>query len=254
MREISYPTLFKYFLAALLVFCPLILSKFMYEKKYLFSILFIIIIYLDFSIEGLKSIIFLSFVAICIHLLHKIKLLHYIPIILSILLILSFALNDTLKTAVSFIIWRSIFVSSGIDYQYYTFFNIFDPDYYRNSFLSRFGFESPYSTSSVDIAVGEYFNPDIDGIRANNGLLSDAYANFGSIGCLLYPIMLIFYIKLISACAKYTDEKYLRISAVVFFFAIIATFIPATFFSTGIAYLMLFLLAFSNIRKWQVNN
>ena len=104
MREISYPTLFKYFLAALLVFCPLILSKFMYEKKYLFSILFIIIIYLDFSIEGLKSIIFLSFVAICIHLLHKIKLLHYIPIILSILLILSFALNDTLKTAVSFII------------------------------------------------------------------------------------------------------------------------------------------------------
>lgn len=47
---------------------------------------------------------------------------------------------------------------------------------------------SPYSSTSVDIAVGEYFSPEVEGIRANNGLISEAYANFGNEGCFILPL------------------------------------------------------------------
>lgn len=70
---------------------------------------------------------------------------------------------------------------------------MFEPDLYRNSILRRFGFESPYADTSVDIAVGEYFNPNVEGIRANNGLISEAFANFGMVGCVILPIILCFF-------------------------------------------------------------
>lgn len=245
-RGLSYPKIFNYLLAASSVLCPLILCYFLDKKKYIYAILFCFIIYIDFSIGGLKSIVFITIIALVIRAIYTPKLLYSVPIIACTVLVTIFSLNDTLQFALSFIIWRALFVPSGMDFEYYTFFNLFEPDYYRNSILRRIGFDSPYASSSVDIAVGEYFNPEIEGIRANNGLISEAYANFGVNYYFLFPIILIIYIKLLSSFAKYTVEKYLLLISIVFAYAIISTFIPATFMSSGVLYMIFFLISYSN--------
>lgn len=252
-REQSYPKLFNYLLAASTVLCPLILNYFIDKKKHLLTLLFCFIIYVDFSIAGLKSIIFMTFISIALRIIYKPAILYYVPIIACIVLCTAFFMNDALQLGMSFIIWRSLFVPSGMDFEYYTFFNIFEPDFYRNSIFRRFGLESPYSQSSVDIAVGEYFNPEIEGIRANNGLISEAYANFGNLGCIIFPLILIIYIKFISSFAKYTEEKYLILIAFIFSYAIISTFIPATFMSSGVVYMIFFLVAYNNIQEHDYN-
>lgn len=101
--------------------------------------------------------------------------------------------DETILYAITPLFLRVFYIPSGQDYEYYTFFNMFEPDLYRNSILRRFGFESPYADTSVDIAVGEYFNPNVEGIRANNGLISEAFANFGMVGCVILPIILVFF-------------------------------------------------------------
>ncbi len=244
-REKSYPVVFSYILASSTLLCPLILSYIIDKKKYLLVILFTFIIYLDFSIDGIKSIVFATVIGILLKFYYKQIYRKYMPLVGSILfLVFLFINNEEINKLISLVIWRIFFCPGGMDYEYYTFFNIFEPDYYRNSVLRRLGFESPYASSSVDITVGEYFNPGIEGIRANNGLLSEAYANFGIELFFLYTFLLVFYLKIISSCAKGLDESYMFLIATILTYTIISTIIPTTFLSSGIWIMLLFLIAY----------
>ena len=244
-RTQSYPILFSYILASSTLLCPLILCYFLDKKKNVLSVFFVFVVFLDFSIGGLKSIVFTTVLALLFRWLYSPKILYYIPLLASIAILPIFVVGEVIQLGISFVLWRALFIPSGMDFEYYTFFNIFEPDYYRNSIFSRFGAESPYANSAVDIAVGEYFSPGIEGIRANNGLISEAFANFGLAGYLIFPIILVLYIKLISSCAKYTSEAYLTLIALIFTYTIISTFIPATFLSSGVIYMIFFLIVYS---------
>lgn len=252
-REMPYPVVFRYILTASTVLCPLILTYFMERKRWIVFILFIGLIYLNFSIEGQKSIVFSTIIGILLNLFYKGKYKQYIFIILSLVLFACLLIkSDIISTGISFVVWRVFFCPSGMDYQYFVFFNKFEPDYYRNSILRRLGFESPYSNSSVDIAVGEYFNPSVDGIRANNGLLSEAFANFGMVGCFILPIILVIYIKVISSCSKGINEGFICLIAFILSYTIVSTFIPATFLSTGVLFMLIFLICYrANIYRYK---
>ncbi len=250
-REMSYPTIFRYILAASTILCPIILSYLLDKKNKLLILIFIFLIYLDFSIEGLKSIVFSTILGLILRFFYRSSYRKYFYVILSALfLVLLFINNEIISLAVSLVIWRVFFCTAGMDYEYYTFFNRFEPDYYRNSFLSRLGLESPYGSTSVDIAVGEYFNPAIEGIRANNGLLSEAFANFGMIGCVILPIIIVIYMKLICSFAKNLNEGFICLIAMILTYTIISTFIPTTFLSSGIFFMLIFLLCYrANIKE-----
>lgn len=240
-REVSYPIVFRYILAASTVLCPLILCYLIDKKNKLFIIGFVFLIYLDFSIDGLKSIVFATILGLILRIFYKSEYRRYFYLILSVTFLVLLLINNEV---ISRVMWRVFFCPSGMDYDYYIFFNEFEPDYYRNSFLRRFGFESPYASSSVDIAVGEYFNPAIDGIRANNGLISEAFANFGMIGCVIFPIIIVTYLKVICSFAKNLNEGFICLIAMILSYTIISTFIPATFLSSGILFMLIFLLCY----------
>ncbi|MBO5380589.1 MAG: hypothetical protein J6A40_00660 [Bacteroides sp.] len=244
-RENNYPTIFRYILSASTIICPLVLCYFVDKKNYKLSFLFAFIIYVDFSIEGLKAIVFATVIGVLLHYLYKRRYLLYLPLLSSLLLFLiSLVKQEEIQKAISFVIWRVFYVPSGMDYEYYTFFNLFEPDFYRNSIFRRFGAESPYSSSSVDIAVGEYFSPEVIGIRANNGLISEGFANFGNWGAFILPFILIIYIKIISSCARGLNESYIFLISVIFAYTIISTFIPATILSSGVWILIIILICY----------
>ena len=248
-RENNYPTIFRYVLSASTIICPLVLCYFVDKKKYKLSFLFAFIIYVDFSIEGLKAIVFATIIGVLLHYLYKKRYLLYLPFFSSLLIFfISQIKQDEIQKAISFVIWRVFYVPSGMDYEYYTFFNLFEPDFYRNSIFRRFGAESPYSSSSVDIAVGEYFSPEVIGIRANNGLISEGFANFGNWGAFILPFILIIYIKIISSCAKGLDESYIFLISVIFAYTIISTFIPATILSSGVWILFIILICYKVLK------
>lgn len=254
-RENSYPMVFRYVLAASTLLCPLVICYLLDRKKHFLAFIFVIIVYIDFSIEGLKSIVFATVIGIVIRMYYKQYYLRYIPLLASLFIFLiSLVKSEPLQLGVSLVFWRVFYVPSGMDYEYYTFFNLFEPDYYRNSILSRFGVNSPYSLTSVDIAVGEYFSPEVEGIRANNGLISEAYANFGNEGCLILPFILVLYFKIIGSCAKGVNESYVFFVAVIFSYTIISTFVPATFLSSGVWALLIILMSYKVNRKRQYFN
>lgn len=244
-RENSYPMVFSYILAASMTLCPLILCLLIDKKKYLLAFIFIFIVYLDFSIAGVKSILFATIAGVILKYYYKAKYKKAFFVYLTIALFVCFSFFDeTILYAITPLFLRVFYIPSGQDYEYYTFFNMFEPDLYRNSILRRFGFESPYADTSVDIAVGEYFNPNVEGIRANNGLISEAFANFGMVGCVILPIILVFYIKFVSSCSKGIDETYICLISLLFCNALISAFIPTSILSSGILFMMIFLVCY----------
>lgn len=63
-RENNYPMVFGYILAASMTLCPLIFCLFIDKKKYLLALVFVFVIYIDFSIAGIKSIIFATIIGV----------------------------------------------------------------------------------------------------------------------------------------------------------------------------------------------
>lgn len=244
-RENNYPMVFGYILAASMTLCPLIFCLFIDKKKYLLALVFVFVIYIDFSIAGIKSIIFATIIGVILKYYYNAKYKNFFFTYLTIVIFVCFVVfNETILYAIAPLFFRAFYIPSGQDYEYYTFFKIFEPDFYRNSILRRFGFESPYANTSVDIAVGEYFKPEVEGIRANNGLISEAFANFGMVGCVILPIILVVYIKFVSSCSKGIDETYICLISLLFCNTLISTFIPTAILSSGILFMMIFLVCY----------
>jgi hypothetical protein len=81
----------------------------------------------------------------------------------------------------------------------YEFFQTREPLLLTQSAL-RFFFELPYR-ENVQFLLSEFNGGDIAG-RANNGLFSDGYMNFGAASVLFYPVLCVFLLKLVEGAVE----------------------------------------------------
>lgn len=103
----------------------------------------------------------------------------------------------------------------------------------------RFFFESPYR-ENVQFLIGEYHVGEI-AARANNGLFSDGYMNFGAPSVLFYPVLAVFVLKLVEGAAKglSSSVRFLLVLSLAFVF--LGVPLPTALLTAGTGILVLLL-------------
>lgn len=186
------------------------------KKKYPTAVLFILAQILSFSIDGLKTTLFLPVIIIGINILYSQKqdarFFYYAISAASGICVLGVLEKRLLHTANITIIFirRVFFTPVLLNYYYADFFSKNTPVYYR----TLFGLRSPYSELGRMIG-GIYANRP--NMNCNNGMLGDAMINFGVAGVVVFPILFVFLLWIIDKCSESIDK--LIIIPIAYYFA-----------------------------------
>jgi hypothetical protein len=220
------PTLISYIYSASKAVNPILMVYFLNKNKRKYAILIFIIQIFSFSINGSKTVLFSTFLAVIIYWIYDKKYLYKIPWLLAIMGILGSIemLINKVSLLITFIIRRVFFVPNLLSYYYYDFFSENEADFFRGSFLRHLGFDSPYDRIDNLIGAVYYNSPDTG---ANNGLISDVYANLGIVGLLIMPLLIVLALKFLDACAEGIDIRIFVVSAITMSFI----FISSSFFT-----------------------
>lgn len=182
--------------AILLPFC--LLYSFHYlikKKKIIFLLVSISLIVIFFALTGHKSFLFFAPMALGVYFLIKVgNVFRYMVIgILSLLLISTAAyyLLD-FKLPLSLVARRSLFVPAQISTYYFEFFHE-NYIYLSNSVLSGVT-DSQVVGQPPKIIADLYFRDNVE--SANNGIISDAYIQFGWIGIVVWSFLLSLILKI----------------------------------------------------------
>ena len=79
--------------------------------------------------------------------------------------------------------------------------------------------------------------------RANNGLFTDAYFNFGVIGVIIFPVIVVFILKILDGAVIGLPEKFLFIIIASTSFVLLGLPFSTALFSGGILSLIILLLS-----------
>lgn len=225
-RKLNLPSIVGYFQPITATLVPIALVYCLIEKKYIWSLILIILQLLSFAFGGMKTTLFMlaaSFLIYFFYRRNKDQILVTGFISLNII-----ALTEIFLWKVSYVsayvLNRIYFMPNLISFQYYEYFNSHKLLFWRDSILNRFGLSSPYAYPVPNL-IARVYNSEPNGY-ANNGLCGDAFSNFGWLSLIILPFMIIFFCKFIEACGRKVDRRILLITAVIFAMG----FINGTFF------------------------
>lgn len=202
--DFGIPTVLKYAWSPATNILPLLFVYFLQKKKRVVCLFIVIIILLNFSINGMKSTLFKLLICILFSVVRiKDFKRYYLPIFISILLvtILEGSLWD-FQFIHDVVVRRAFFIPSLLDTYYYDYITQNGPMFY-----SRTG-------TAIQYIIGDvYFHaPEMD---CNNGLFSDAYMNLGSLGCFIYPIIYAFLFRLCGSAFRGADKGLVVFAAMI---------------------------------------
>ena len=234
------PIIISYIFAASKVINPILMVYYFSKKKNKIAFLILVIQLLSFSIDGSKSVLVGTFIAALLYWLYKDKYILRIPWLFSFFGLISISETIISKNMfiINFIIRRVFFLPNLLHFYYYDFFTKNTPDYFRQSFLRYFNFRSPYPI--IDNMIGDiYFNKPEMG--ANNGLISDAFTNFGLIGIIIMPLFVILVLKILDACSEGLNNRIIIASAIIITFIFISSFFFTILLTHGLIALCIIL-------------
>ncbi len=209
MRTVNLPTLVRYlFPLTGTVFLPYLFIRFLNNKKYFFVFLIFILGVLNYSINGMKTWLVIYLLELFVFIFSKQKnkykyMVSFMSLFLSVLTILAIIIYNKFNSLfLVSILRRVLLIPAGINYLYIDFFSINEKLFLRES-VFRIFFKSPYKIGS-SFLIGGMRTGNYEA-NANNGLLGDAYSNFGLIGVFLYPLILVMTFYIVLKLTKKTD-------------------------------------------------
>ncbi len=196
LRANSMPTLLGYVFMLLggVVF-PYLFARFLNEKKIFFTVASFLCGFLLYSINGMKTWIFLYLFAIALGVLcdiskNNIKSVCY-AIVIGLCFLLIVCVVFYVKVGkIDFLsqFGRIFCIPNGIGFRSITFFKKNEVLLLRESILRNL-FETPYPGGS-DFFIDYGANRTLTSARSNNGLWGDAFRNFGLVGIVVYPMII----------------------------------------------------------------
>lgn len=176
-----------------IVILPLLLCWYIEKKKIIQSLILILMFFLCYSIYGEKTVVFLMAAVIGVNVIKKMKKMdRIVELLISFLIVcLLLACGLGMKTNwITGILYRLIYIPAEAHYYYYDFFQS-NPLLLLRQSVGRFFANDPYPTV-VSILIGSNVKYNLTGDynNLNNGLISDAYANFGILGIMIYPVII----------------------------------------------------------------
>jgi len=211
--------------------------------------LFLIVCYLElllFSINGSKTTLLIIPISLIAYRYFSDNKVSLIPLGLSMINIFStvvfFIINDV--TLIMLTSFRSYYLPALISNKFYDFFCNNPPDFLKQSILRRFGLISKYEIPIPYLIDSIYFMGDSS---ANTGLFADAFSNFGPLGTIIYPFLLIGILYLLNYATNGLELK----SNVAIILVLSVAFINNSFFTVLLTngFLLLILLLLLYRRK-----
>ncbi len=190
--------IFNYFLSFADNILAFLSIYFFHKKNYFFSGFMFFALIVNFSITATKQIFFLFIIGFMGYLMiKKAKDIYKLILGSNLILLVANIEKGIIQPIISpFFEWypmRILFLPSELHFQYFKFFNINPPDFFRQSFM-RFFLESPYKIN-VHFLIGEFSIGDITA-RGNNGLYSDAFMSLSYLGVIIFPILIVLVLKI----------------------------------------------------------
>lgn len=196
-REYSIPSILVYLRGMARSVTPLLAIYCAYKRKKILCTLFVFVQFIQFCIDGTKSVLFTMILGFAAYFFadRKLHIVNWVPRIMSMgaaLAIIEYKIFNT-DILSNFLFRRVMFVPALLNYQFYDLAQNNGLDYYRQSF----GFlgESRYSDTIARVVGNLYYGNEA--ANANNGMFADAYVNLGVIGCIVMPIAIVFVFKMI---------------------------------------------------------
>lgn len=195
------------------IIMPFILMYFLIYKHFVGAIAICLLISMCYSVYGNKAMLFMLPLTVGITIIHKVNLKKYL------INYLLFGMN--LITLFSCIVYHAGItrwgvalvdrISTGIStghFYYYDFFQKHEFLYLRQSVFRLF-MKSPYN-QAIGVIIGSHpdYNSTGNTNNFNNGVFSDAYANFGVVGVILFPILFVLSIRIFEKVLMEIDESY----------------------------------------------
>lgn len=222
---------------------PIVASFCLMKKRYIASAFFIFILILNFSIDGMKST--LASLVICLVLFFFVKndLKNKYPILILVLILI--ALTEYTYWEFSFtsdmLLRRNFYFTAIMDTRYYSLIQEVGPLFYSNEVNGK----------DVAFYVGEdIFNSE--GMRANNGLFSDAYMNLGFIGCLIYPIIYAYLFKISDSLLRHANKGLVLLLCLLWAYKMRGTTITTVLLTHGV-FIAIVVLAFMPPSRFIIN-
>lgn len=240
-REYQVSTILGYIITAADNVLPVLLVFFLVQRRWTFGLLVSVVIFMNFGISAVKQVLFLlifSWLGFFIVKSNKFfKTIINAIIGLVLFSIFEFYLFGTYFIT-NFFSYRILFIPAKLHYVYYSFFSVNEFDYFRQSIL-KWLLTSPYK-DGIQFMMGDEDIGDFTA-RANNGLFSDAYLNFGFIGVLTFPIIVVLILKGLEGASNGLNEKILFIITTAVTFVILGVPFSTALLTSGLLLLTLFL-------------
>lgn len=172
------------------ILIPMLVLMSFEKKKYMYGIFAMLLLFLNFSFAGHKTILFMGVLLITGYFFWKKEMIYLIVPGGSLLGILGIIEKVYFQknTIISLFFRRQGFVLAELTDYYYRFFKQNPTDLFRSTFLGKLGFNSPYSLQLPNVIGNNYLTQNI---TCNNGLLADVWSHLGISGILIIPIILL---------------------------------------------------------------
>ncbi|MEG1910090.1 MAG: hypothetical protein RR190_03875, partial [Bacteroidales bacterium] len=228
------------------LFLPILLLYTLIIKERIFFILLLLVAFLNFSFGAAKADAFMIILAIMLYFCYKPNRLNWIPNIFTTLNIM-LSLKIMFVVLGSILVFRLMFIPAQLSFIYYDFFSSHELLFLRESLFKWLGILSPYETPIVYI-IGDVYFHDPESC-ANQGLIGDAFANFGWYSLLVYPFLWALLGKVVDGFVKEID---MRIQALLAYWTA-ALLISGTYFSIFLSGGILPILCLLYLMPRQVN-
>ena len=230
------------------VFSIFLIAIALLHKKYLFTILFILIQILLFGFSGHKAVLFSLVLLVGLYVFDKAK--HHSTIIIysvlgvvTLVLIYFYILQEPMLPSI--LIRRAFFVPADLNYVYFDYFSSNGYIYWSNSILKNI-FIYPYEVSPV-LVIGDYLG--YPKMAANTGIFGSGYMHLGIIGIILYMFIFTIFINIIQQFNNLPSWIINTVVLVPFLSMLISSDLPTALLTHGLLIGMLILYLYSTPKQ-----
>lgn len=234
---------------------PMFIVSALFNKKWVLALIFSTMQLLVFSIAMDKMNLFMISICIGYYFFIKYKKITsnklLIPFGLVSVNVLGILENLIFQTnfIVVVIIRRMFLVPSALNYVYYDFMQTHEKIYLKESLILHRFFDYTHGKPLQRVISDVYF----DGIvHPNNGMFAEAYSQFGAVGSIILPFLLVFMFRMLDAVSYDVKNQHLFIIAVSMSIALLNVEITAgtIIFSNILLFITFyFLSSFKNIKS-----
>lgn len=225
VTDMHLPVIVNYFKPVASSMIPIGIMFFLKHKKYYLVFLFSIVQMFLFAFGGHKTTLFFLLIAIYAYIFLKYNIKNKVIISLTILNIagmLEGIVAQDLSYIVAFMQRRNMFTTNQLSTWYFRFFSLHEPDFLKQSIFRYLGFRSEYNIPIPKLIMYEFTGTYGS---ANNGMVGDAFGNFGWAG-LFYPLLLVIAFRIFDYCTEGISADILVVVSAIF----AINFINSSFF------------------------